>query len=70
MKANERLIGFHNVLRHKRYKDDLFDMDKRYWHKTKRPAKANQILEVHMRRVAGNGSPQECDDVIATLTKR
>lgn len=70
MKTANKLIGFHNVLRHARWRDDLYDIDKRYWVGIKRPAKAAAIFQAHLDRIAGRGSPQECDDVLKALTRR
>lgn len=70
MKTADKLTVFHRILATKRWKDDIYDIDHRYWLGIRKPKKADTLIEAHLRRVNGESSPSECDEVLKELIKR
>ena len=64
MKPNDRLKAYHAKLSALRWPQDMFESDRDFWRGSKRPKKALPLLEAHLRRGNGRGSPQECDNLL------
>jgi hypothetical protein len=69
MTPADRLRMYHARLSAQRWVSDLYDVDADHWRGSKRPKKALAILEAHLRRCHGRGSPAECDEAIQEALK-
>jgi hypothetical protein len=72
MTTHHKMYGYHLGLCAMRWASDLYEFDKTYWRMVggKRPKKATALLNAHIRRCNGEGSPQACDEVYNEVTKR
>lgn len=60
---------YHDRLQRCRWASDALQVDRDTFRNKPRTKKAQAILAVHLKRIRGEGSPAECDDVFNEVTK-
>lgn len=70
MKSADRLRAYHARLAALRWPDDLYQADRQFWPRNKRPAKAAKLFAAHLDRCQGRSSPKACDTALAEAVKR
>ena len=63
------IYHYHMRLHACRWYQRMLKVDREFFGRRTRNARAKKIFAAHERRVRGKGSPAECDDVFNEVTK-